>query len=254
MQHHAYLYEGPISLLPELADEAASRFNFEREQNPDVLIEQWEKFGIEEARDLTQQASLKSSSGRSLFVLGISSITSEAQQALLKLFEEPQEGAIFVVLMPHGIVLPTLRSRFLDYPDKAFAKKTFAERSPASLQGNRGRSAELLSATETTAASEFLGSTYAKRSAWVTEFLKNDDEDTREQARVFLNNIEAVLYTCLVGRQVGLSKASDKSKQDILDGLTDIAHFRQYLGDRSPSLKMILEHFAATLPFVASAK
>ncbi|MBY0473408.1 hypothetical protein K2Q00_04000 [Patescibacteria group bacterium] len=241
MQHHAYVYEGPVSLLPKLADDAALRFDFKREQNPDVLVQQWEKFSIDEARELAQQASLKSVSGRSLFILGISSIASDAQQALLKLFEEPREGAIFVVLVPHGIVIPTLRSRFLDYPDKAFAKKTFAERSPASLQGNRGRSAELLSATETTAASEFLGSTYAKRSAWVTAFLKNDDEDTREQARVFLNNTEAVLY-------MGLSKASDKSKQDILDGLTDIAHFRQYLADRAPSLKMILEHFAATLP------
>lgn len=218
MQHHAYLYEGPVSLLPELADDAASRFNFEREQNPDVLVQQWEKFGIEEARELTQQASLKSSSGRSLFILGISSITSEAQQALLKLFEEPQQGAIFVALLPHGIVLPTLRSRFLEYPEKLFAGDT-----PSS------------------SATEFLASSYAKRSAWVTAFLKNDDEDTREQARNFVNALESLLYEAL-------PKAAEKSKQDILDGLTDIAHFRGYLADRAPSLKMILEHFAATLP------
>ena len=237
MQHHAYLYEGPVSRLPELADDAASRFNFEREHNPDVLVQQWEKFSIDEARDLTQQASLKSASGRSLFVLGISSIASDAQQALLKLFEEPREGIIFVVLVPHGIVLPTLRSRFLEYPSK-----TFAEKKSPSAAGRRGdASGDLFSATESSTAAEFLASSYTKRSAWVTAFLKNDDEDTREQARVFLNNLEAVLY-------MGLPKASDKSKQDILDGLTDIAHFRGYLADRAPSLKMILEHFAATLP------
>lgn len=222
MQHHAYLYEGPVSLMPALADDACKRFNFEREQNPDVLVQQWEKFSIDEARELTQQASLKSASGRSLFVLGISSIASDAQQALLKLFEEPREGVIFVVLVPHGVVLPTLRSRFLDYPDRSFAEK----KSPS-----EGASA----------ASDFLASAYVKRSAWVTAFLKNDDEDMREQTRIFVNALESLLYDAL-------PKAAEKSKQDILDGLTDIAHFRGYLADRAPSLKMILEHFAATLP------
>src|ERR1700748_691393 len=97
--HHAYLYEGPLSVLPQLADDACKRFNFERNpstslgaSNPDILIEQWEKFGIEEARELNQHASLKSTNGRSLFILGISSVTSEAQQALLKLFKEPRQG------------------------------------------------------------------------------------------------------------------------------------------------------------------
>lgn len=185
--------------------------------NPDVLIQQWDKFGIDEARELNQHASLKSTGGRSLFVLGISSITSEAQQALLKLFEEPRQGAIFVVLMPHGTVLPTLRSRFLPYPEILKTK------------------------TETREAKEFLSSGYAKRSAWITAFLKNDDEDVREQTRTFVNGLESVLYGAL-------SNSADKAKREIVEGLGDVAHFRQYLGDRAPSLKMILEHFAATLP------
>lgn len=234
MQHHAYLYEGPVSLLQALADDAATRFNFEREQNPDVLVQSWEKFGIEEARELSQQAHLKSSSGKALFVLGISLITSEAQQALLKLFEEPQQGTIFVLLAPHGVLLTTLRSRFLSYPDGSFAEKTLS-----SAAGQRGDASEsILSASDS--ASEFLTSNYAKRSAWVTAFLKEDDEDVREQTRNFVNALEALLYEAL--------PKSEKNKQDILDGLTDITHFRQYLADRSPSLKMILEHFAATLP------
>ncbi len=214
-----------MALAEALADNAATRFNFQREQNPDVLVRQWEKFGIDEARELTQQASLKSTSGRSLFVLGISSITSEAQQALLKLFEEPNQGAIFVVLIPHGIVLPTLRSRFLPYPEVLKTK------------------------ADTGDAKEFLASTYAKRSARVTAFLKNDDEDTREQTRTFVNGLESLLYAELqkLRRPEGVGVPT-KASGDIIAGLTDIAHFRQYLGDRAPSLKMILEHFAATLP------
>jgi phytoene dehydrogenase-like protein len=216
--HHAYLYEGPASLLPELADAACARFDFIREHNPDVVIEAWEKFGIDEARELSQQASLKSTSGRSLFVLGLSSITNEAQQALLKLFEEPVAGAVFVVLVPHGTLIPTLRSRFLEYPEKDFARK-----SSASLQVTGERSAE-----------SFLASPYAKRSAWVTAFMK-DEEGLRERTRNFLNELERILHT----------KIEDP---EVREGLADIAHFREYLSDRSPSLKMILEHFAATLP------
>lgn len=211
MQHHAYLYEGHASLFGQLADDACERFQFVREHNPDVICEQWEKFGIEEARLLSQQAALKSTGGRSLFVLGISSITSEAQQALLKLFEEPRAGAIFVLLVPHGTLLPTLRSRFLEYGGVLEAVKA----------GND--------------AQEFLKAPYAKRSAWVTAFLK-DDDDARERARVFLGELEQELH----------KKGMDK--KEVRDGLADIVHFRQYVADRAPSLKMILEHFAATLP------
>jgi hypothetical protein len=35
---------------------------------------------------------------------------------------------------------------------------------------------------------------------------------------------------------------------DVRKSLEDIAQFRNYVQDRAPSLKMILEHFAATLP------
>lgn len=219
MTHHAYLLEGPLSLLAQLADDACERFEFERHPstslgagNPDVVVEHWEKFGIDEARALSQRASLKSTSGRSLFVLGISTITSEAQQALLKLFEEPVVGAMFVLLVPHGTLLPTLRSRFMAYP--------------GALEGKKGASD----------AKEFLGSTYARRSAWITEFLKDEERDLREEARVFLNGLEAELH-----KKIGTSG-------EVRGALQDIAHFRQYLSDRAPSLKMILEHIAAVTP------
>src|SRR3990167_8910635 len=88
--HHAYVYEGPLSQLPSLARDGRERFNFFADNNPDVHVREFEKFGIEDSRWLTGAAALRSSSGQALFVLGVASITSEAQQALLKLFEEPQ--------------------------------------------------------------------------------------------------------------------------------------------------------------------
>ena len=118
MEHHAYIYEGPQELFDALADNARELFQFYDGNDPDVRVEQWEKFGIDDAQELKIAGPTKSASGRAFFVLGISSITNEAQQALFKLFEEPQAGNVFVLFMPHGALLPTLRSRLMVYPKK----------------------------------------------------------------------------------------------------------------------------------------
>src|SRR3989344_7773439 len=112
LSHHAYFREGPLSELPELARAAGKAAELSK-GSPDVYVRQYEKFGIDEARALREMASLKSLSGKALFILGAVSVTTEAQQALLKLFEEPAQGAVFILLVPHGSLLPTLRSRCL---------------------------------------------------------------------------------------------------------------------------------------------
>lgn len=222
--HHAYVYEGPLSLLEHLAESACARFGLTREHNPNVTVESWEKFSINDARTLSQRASLRTTGGSALFVLGIGLIASDAQQALLKLFEEPQEGTTFVLLVPHGTLLGTLRSRFLAYPETL---------------SNDERS---LDTTEDVHAQEFLSWPYKKRSDWITSFLK-DEESVRQRARAFIDELEKELHA-------QLQKVPSTQKKNLVVGLEDIALFRTYLSDRAPSLKMILEHFAATLPTV----
>ncbi|MDB5225346.1 MAG: polymerase subunit delta, polymerase subunit delta protein [Candidatus Adlerbacteria bacterium] len=214
MQHHAYIYEGALSLLEALADDARTRFGFPPEHSPDVHVREFEKFGIEESRWLSDVGALKSSSSRALFVVGISSVTSEAQQALLKLFEEPQEGSVYVALVPHGTILPTLRSRMLEYPERQIG--------PKKVLGS---------------AVQFLKSSGKDRSDFITKLLK-DDDGQKERVREFLNALEAELYK-------GIGKNA-KARA----GLEDIAKVRDYVRDRSPSLKMLLEHLAVSLPTV----
>lgn len=220
--HHAYVYEGPSSLLEPLAKDARVRFGFTDEADPDVRVELWEKFGIEESRALVERMSLRTTQGRALHVLCMVRSTSDAQQALLKLFEEPAEGVVFVLLVPHGMLLPTLRSRFLEYPENI---------SRLNLDMGGGQ--------EISTAQEFLAWPYAKRSAWITAFIKGDDDGGREKVRNFINALEAELYARLANKP-----------QDVQSGLQDIARFRAYLADSAPSVKMILEHFAATLPIL----
>ncbi len=212
--HHAYLYTGPLSILHSLAKDAEAQFQFSTDHNPDVQVREFEKFGIDEARELKSAASMRSLSGRALYIVGVSQITTEAQQALLKLFEEPQQGAIFVLLAPHGTIIPTLRSRMLAYPGE--------------VEGDNKK----------ISVKTFLASPYKARSAEVTKLLK-DEDGLRERVRDFLQALEHALYQAL-------GKAKDKKA--LSEGLEDIAKVRSYANDRSPSLKMLLEHLAMSLP------
>ena len=214
--HHAYLSEGPVALLPALARDARDRFGFKESLDPDVFAESFERFGVEDARALIARASLKTISGRALFAIGISSATTEAQHALLKLFEEPQEGTIFVLLSPHGILLSTLRSRMLEYPSEIKLSEA------GSL---------------TSEAAKFLKLNKKSRSDFVVKMLKNE-EGAKERVRGFVNALEEYLA-------VRLRKSNS---DEVREGLEDIARVRDYLRDRSPSLKMLLEHLALALP------
>ena len=62
-----------------------------------------------------------------------------------------------------------------------------------------------------------------------------DEEGARERVRGFLDGLETILQ-------------KDIRSKDIREGLEDIAKVRSYAGDRSPSLKMLLEHLALSLP------
>lgn len=217
--HHAYYIEGPLS-----------GFDAYKEKIRPFYARQYEKFGIDEARELQSVASLKNYK-ESIFLLGIASLTSEAQQAMLKLFEEPQEGTQFVLLVPHGTLLATLRSRMLEYPvteQQIVMQNSLARES---LKGSKRETRGLFAGQS---AVEFLKLSGKDRSDFITKLLK-DDDGQKEKVRDFINALEAELYAHI---------AEPKARQ----ALGDIALVRGYLQDRSPSLKMLLEHLALALP------
>jgi DNA polymerase III, delta subunit len=233
MQHHAYIYEGPQDELESLVAAARKDFNFEGDNNPDLHVLPFEKFLLEDAHELTRSAQMKPVSGRALFILGIASINTHAQQALLKLFEEPQPGVTFVLLTPPGILLPTLRSRLMVYPGSKQLALQKVLGSPVSGRTLRGPDHFAQQAAD------FLSSPYKTRSTQIAVLLK-DEENTKERVRSFLTAVETELYA-------HFSKSHTK---EIREALEDISKVRSYLSDQSPSLKMLLEHLAATLPVV----
>lgn len=197
MDHHAYYVEGPVSLFGAYKDRL----------RPYYARQYW-RFGIDEARELQAIALLKNYAD-GVFLLSTESFTSEAQQALLKLFEEPQPGTRFVLVVPHGTLLPTLRSRMLEYPDRLEKRADVGD------------------------AKRFLSLSGKDRSDFIARLLK-DEDGQKERVRGFLGALEAEL-----SKTIGDAKTRR--------ALQDIAMVRDYARDRSPSLKMLLEHLALAL-------
>lgn len=146
----------------------------------------------------------------------------EAQNALLKLFEEPGEGVILFLCLPSlGALLPTLRSRVqvLESEDNQQKADSTSENAVA-----------------------FLKATKEKRSALIKKLAsgKDDDErrERREEAIALLSGIEQIAHQAM--RQ--------KHSRELQDLLSDISAFRAHLYDRSAPVKMILEHLSIVVP------
>jgi hypothetical protein len=82
--------------------------------DPDVVLHAYDDMGVEDARALRARASEQPLSRTVVtYVISAKRMTREAQNALLKLFEDPPRVARFVVVLPtHTFVAPTLLSRF----------------------------------------------------------------------------------------------------------------------------------------------
>jgi len=79
----------------------------------EVQDTQFERFGVSDAQQLVKNAHMRpSATSVQLCVVRAQFITLEAQNALLKVFEEPPQSTRFLLIVPRDfIVIPTLRSR-----------------------------------------------------------------------------------------------------------------------------------------------
>lgn len=228
--HHAYLLVGDrAAATGAVAALLTEVFHIEIQGNPDVHWLASENFTIDEARALKSEHFLKAvgETGHSFFIVSFDSIGSEAQQALLKVFEDPVAGSHFFVIAPslRGL-LPTLLSRFVVLhlprivPDTSRAEK-FAQSSPP---------------------------------ARLKHIKKIVEDKDKVAAIAFLNELET-FYVGLLRGNVGSSRAEgthDDASGDlsVAPALQEIVSARNFLQTRSPSVKMLLENLALVLPVV----
>jgi DNA polymerase-3 subunit delta' len=99
-------------------------------QVADIAIERKKSVGIAESRDLIRRLALRSMKPgpRVAIVREADTMTPEAQNALLKLLEEPQGSAVIVLVTDNiGSMLATVRSRCRHLPFGALAEREVLE-------------------------------------------------------------------------------------------------------------------------------
>src|SRR3989344_1690986 len=123
--HHAYFFvahkvEEEVEKLKHFLEE---HVGVKTVGNPDVTHHQFKTLTIDDARALATSSERKSfgldmsrvpldiEQSRKIFIIEVDFITEEAQNSLLKVFEEPTAGTHFFIISPQDILLSTLRSR-----------------------------------------------------------------------------------------------------------------------------------------------
>ncbi len=111
--HHANVLIGKGDSRTRVTQILKQNFDFEIRANPDFYIFEEESFGIDTSRSLVEWMQGKPLLGEVKAALIIAqSLTIEAQNALLKAFEEPPLGTfVFLHLPQAGNLLPTFLSR-----------------------------------------------------------------------------------------------------------------------------------------------
>lgn len=206
--HHAILIEGEGDSALQMAKRyAVDVVGLTPGANLDLQIIYAEQYTIDNARELKMKASQVPLGHAQVFVIIAEGILNAAQNALLKLFEEPAKNTYFVIVVPErNKLIPTMLSRL-----------TF------------GGSAHSEAVSKNTA-DLFLQATIQERLKIIRPLIENKK---RAEARRLLTAIENELH--------------ENGVQEHAKALREVAFVRQYITDSSSSLKMLLEHLAVTI-------
>ena len=211
----AYLVRGGEAALETLLDRLGKEKTIER-GSPDLFTRAYRKFGVDEAEELRSRArSRPVAAAQRVFAFFAPTMTREAQNALLKTFEEPSAGALFFLITPSPeMLLDTLRSRL----QPLVLEETSAASSPVD-------------------AKEFLAAPAAKRLEMLKPLYEHDEDEGRDMASViaFLQAVE-------------MRFASAKRAPETVDGIRAIYRARKYAGDKGSLLKSLLEQVALLSP------
>ncbi len=228
---HAYIVEAEREEGARALQSLFQSFGISTVANPDYHEYHFETLLIEHARELRRAQGLRGADGaKKIFVVAFNAITSESQNALLKTLEEPTEGTHFFFLVrTSALLLPTVRSR---------------------MQLVRIATEEGAGGEATLFAKKFLAASVSERMKMVERMTKAKTDDkpkAKEEARVFVGALESVLYEKFQRPSLG-KEGADIQRSPLAAALEDIVVTKRELGGRSPSIKLLLEFLALTLP------
>ena len=207
LTHHSYVIYADLA-VSDIPQDFIKVHNFQ-----DIEILNIESFGIDDSRNLVKKAYIQPSgiNAKKLIVVKVGNFTIEAEQALLKILEEPPASTIFLfILTSQNLLIPTLKSRFLEYKVDVVKKednKSFAE---------------------------FYALDYKGRLALIIKKLDKNDV-------LWLKEIKTGASDWL---SLSLLSLKTQQRQSLQTALLS-------LGMRGASNKMLLEEIAFTIPYTA---
>lgn len=220
MAHHAYVVSGLLAEGLTQARAFGEQVLAIPSGSPDLLVLSYSLFPAAAARQIGDFAAQTPIAGpNKLIVIVAGRIFHEAQNALLKVFEEPPEGTTLILVIPtEGLLLPTLRSRLLPLP-----KTDIGPDAPGMVH-------------------DFLSATESERKKFVEKLLaksKSDKDEEKQQARLeaaaLIDGLTKVVYSAPPSPEINAL-------------LSDLARFAPIMHERSAPLKLIFEHLLITLP------
>ncbi len=213
--HHAYCIIGNAAeTLTELETFFKKDLHFITAGNPDFWYGEYDVMDIADSRALSELHQNKPTAGdKKIFVVSANFITEKAQNAMLKLFEEPRGDTHFFLILPSlNNILPTLRSRLM-------------------IVQNIGKNSSLINVKD------FLKGSIGERTKEILKLMESikDEEESKIEVVKFINALETEL-----AKNVDFSKDAQKE----VKMFEQIEKVRQYASEQSPSLKMLLEYLA----------
>ncbi len=189
----------------------------------EVVHIQLDSFKIEDARNLKSYEFLKATEKKKAFVISTNNFLLEAQNTLLKMFEEPIENTHFFLVVPDAsALLKTFSSRF-------YLIKTNED-------------------IDLKDAEKFLEMNLNMRTNFIKELLKEEDvptesvgkdDSTRSKASKFLNALESMLH------QKSLSRSNLDSSASYFQQIFKV---RKFLRQPGSSAKSLMESVALVIP------
>lgn len=227
MAHHAFVVSGSSTETTEQARTyAMQHLSITESNNSDILTLHFGLFSVDDARKIASLAYQSAAGEGKVIMFYAARIFHEAQNALLKIFEEPPQGVTLIIGVPSiGILLPTLRSRLMPLPA---SESTLVAQSSAST---------------------FLSLKEGEREKYVTKLVdrsKSDKEEVKQAARAEATELLQTLIS-YSHNQLVTEKEGMKREQTLLF-LQDLASFMPLMFERSAPLKLIFEHLLLIIP------
>lgn len=223
--HHAFVIEGDtLQTRPVLFDFLKKEFGMDAGHNDLILLDRGD-FGIENVQEIVDVNSRKPTVGMyKVIVVGLHSISHQAQNAILKTLEEPRPGTfIFILTNTSAIFLPTILSRVQVVRSEAVAN---TNNTVANIDLD---------------AKKFIKSSTVERLAQIKEILdlKSDEEIGDAEIFAFVQEVE----------KLALELAQSSKDFGVRTLVAQIfTKVEDYMRDTSSSKKLLLEYVALRLP------